>query len=321
MHAAFPGATLHTSLYDPAGTFPEFSTVPVVPFSLNRVPALRRHHRLALPILAPAFSRHRVEADVVLCSSSGWAHGVTTDAPKIVYCYTPARWLYDGARYLGDLRSSARPVLRALRPWLVRWDRRAASTACRYLTLSRVVQDRLWSTYRVESEVIPPPHTIRPEAGRTPVAGIEPGFVLCVSRLLPYKNVGPLIEAFRELPHLRLVVVGDGPEGQRLKAVAAPNVRLVGVTSDAELRWLYNSSIGVVAAAHEDYGLTPLEGAAFGKPGQGFSSTPRRRVPSPAPSGVLRPSLGTNTTSSPMPTGSLRGASSPACVPSWPTNW
>jgi len=266
MEGAFPGAPLHTSLYDPPATFPEFSRLPVVTFPLNRVPAFRRHHRLALPILAPAFSHHRVEADVVLCSSSGWAHGIKTDAPKIVYCYTPARWLYDGARYLGDVSSSARPVLGALRPWLVHWDQHAAATACRYLTLSRIVQDRLWSTYRVEAEVIPPPHTIRPEASHTPVAGLEPGFVLCVSRLLPYKNVGPLIGAFRQLPDLRLVVVGNGPLRHRLEAAAEPNVSFLGVTSDEQLRWLYAASIGVAAASHEDYGLTPLEGAAFGKP-------------------------------------------------------
>jgi len=266
MHAAFPEAELHTSLYDPSATFPEFAELPVVTFPLNRVSALRHHHRLALPFLAPAFSHYRVEADVVLCSSSGWAHGIRTDAPKVVYCYTPARWLYDGARYLGDVSSSARPLLGALRPWLVRWDRHAASTACRYLTLSRIVQDRLWSTYGVEAEVIPPPHTIRPEAARTPVAGIEPGFVLCVSRLLPYKNVGPLIDAFRQLGDRRLVVVGDGPEAQRLKAAAGANVEFLGVRSDEELRWLYGASIGVAAAAYEDYGLTPLEGAAFGKP-------------------------------------------------------
>ncbi len=266
MRAAFPDAPLYTSLYDPPATFPEFADQPVQVFPINRIPGVRRHHRLALPILAPAFSHQRVEADVVLCSSSGWAHGITTDAPKIVYCYTPARWLYDGARYLGEFRSSARPILGALRPWLLRWDRRAAATACRYLTLSRIVQDRLWSTYGVEAEVIPPPHTIRPDARCTSIHGLEPGFVVCVARLLPYKNVAPLIEAFRGLGDLRLVVVGDGPERQRLKAAAAPNVSFIGVRSDEELRWLYSASLGVVAAAHEDYGLTPLEGAAFGKP-------------------------------------------------------
>jgi len=266
MRAAFPDAPLHTSLYDPEGTYPEFSLSPIVPMSLNRVRTLRRHHRLAFPVLAPAFSHHRVDADVVLCSSSGWAHGVRTDAPKIVYCYTPARWLYDGARYLGDTRSSARPALGALRPWLVRWDRRAASTASRYLTLSRVVRDRIWATYRVEAEVVAPPHTIRPDAPHAPVEDMEPGFVLCVARLLPYKNVGPLVEALRALPDMRLVVVGDGPERRRLEIAAPPNVSFLATRSDEQLRGLYRACAGVVAAAHEDYGLTPVEGAAFGKP-------------------------------------------------------
>jgi len=266
MRAAFPGAPLHTSLYDPLGTFPEFADFPIVTFPLDRSSTLRHHHRLALPLLSTAFSAHRVDADVVLCSSSGWAHGITTDAPKIVYCYSPARWLYDGDRYLGDSTSATRPILAAMRPWLERWDRRAASTARRYLTLSRVVRERIWATYGLDAEVIPPPHTIRPDALRTPVEGVLPGYVLCVARLLPYKNVGPIAEAFRQLPHLRLVVVGDGPERRRLEAVAPPNASFVGVRSDAELRWLYDASIGVVAAAHEDYGLTPIEGAAFGKP-------------------------------------------------------
>jgi len=266
MQAAFPGAPVHTSLYHPDGTFPEFSSSTIETFAVNHVGVLRRHHRLAFPVLAPAFSHHRVEADVVLCSSSGWAHGIRTDAPKIVYCYTPARWLYDGARYLGRARSGARPFLGAVRPWLMGWDRRAAASATRYLTLSRVVRDRIWAAYGVEAEVIPPPHTIRPEAARTPVDGVDPGFVLCVARLLPYKNVRPIVEAFARLPRARLVVVGDGPERRRLEASASPNVSFLGVLSDGELRWLYDACVGVVAAAHEDYGLTPLEGAAFGKP-------------------------------------------------------
>jgi glycosyltransferase involved in cell wall biosynthesis len=266
MHAAFPDAPVHTSLYEPSATFPAFADLPVATFPLNRIPQFRRNHRVALPVLAPAFSRHRVDADVVLCSSSGWAHGVTTYAPKVVYCYTPARWLYDGDRYLGDVSGLARPVLTALRPSLIRWDRRAASTACRYLTLSQVVRDRIQTRYGIDAEVIPPPHTIRPDAPSLAVEGIDPGFLLCVSRLLPYKNVAPLIEAFRGLPDLRLVLVGDGPERQRLAPGAPSNVFLLGVTSDEELRWLYGTCLGVVAPAHEDYGLTPLEGAAFGKP-------------------------------------------------------
>ena len=102
---AFPGAPLHTSLYEPAATFPAFAAVDVRPLPLNRLGPLRRNHRLALPLLAPAFSRLRVDADVVICSSSGWAHGARVTGRKIVYCHTPARWLYQPGRYLRAIKS------------------------------------------------------------------------------------------------------------------------------------------------------------------------------------------------------------------------
>jgi len=266
MIKAFPDAPLYTSLYDPGATFPEFASSPVVTLPLNRLGALRHNHRLALPLLAPAFSRLRIDADVVLCSSSGWAHGARTAGRKIVYCYTPARWLYDRDRYLGDSAPIARPALSAIRPWLSRWDRKAAASGHRYLTLSRVVRDRLWSAYGIEAEVVPPPHTIQVDGPSMSMDGIGDGFLLCVARLLPYKNVGALVRAFHGLPSVRLVVVGDGPERRRLEAGAPPNVSFLGSTSDAVLRGLYAASAGIIAAGHEDYGLTPLEGLAFGKP-------------------------------------------------------
>jgi glycosyltransferase involved in cell wall biosynthesis len=87
-----------------------------------------------------------------------------------------------------------------------------------------------------------------------------------VSRLLPYKNVHAVVEAFASLPSERLVVVGTGPEAERLRRVAPANVVLAGSVEDEELRWLYARSVAVVAASYEDFGLTPLEAAAFGKP-------------------------------------------------------
>ena len=98
MLRAFPGATVHTLLYDPEGTFPEFREAHVVTSPLNRLGPLRRDHRLALPLLAPSFSRLEIAADVVVCSSSGWSHGARVEGRKVVYCHTPARWLYQPDR-------------------------------------------------------------------------------------------------------------------------------------------------------------------------------------------------------------------------------
>jgi glycosyltransferase involved in cell wall biosynthesis len=98
------------------------------------------------------------------------------------------------------------------------------------------------------------------------VDGVRPGFVLCVSRLLPYKNVEAVTAAFRQLGDHRLVVVGSGPLAEQVLATAPANVTVLGTVSDAGLRWLYRSSIGLVAASYEDFGLTPVEAALFGKP-------------------------------------------------------
>ncbi|HEU5003744.1 MAG TPA: glycosyltransferase [Actinomycetota bacterium] len=265
MLKAFPRAPLYTSLYEAGGTFPEFASADIRPLPVNRIGPLRRHHRWALPLLAPVFSRCRVEADVVLCSSSGWAHGVPVDGRKVVYCYAPARWLYQTRRYVGDGRPLLSVALGAAKPWLTRWDQRAARSADCYLTSSRAVAAHIGQVYGIHAALLPPPHNVAPDAEQAPVPGIEPGFLLCVSRLLAYKNVDAVVAAVSGTAD-RLVVVGQGPERGRLEARCPANVRFLGGVSDAELRWLYAQCAGLVAASYEDYGLTPLEAAAFGKP-------------------------------------------------------
>jgi glycosyltransferase involved in cell wall biosynthesis len=160
----------------------------------------------------------------------------------------------------------ARNVLHTMTPYLREWDRRAATSAHRYLTQSTAVRGQIRELYGIEAEVIPGPFRLTPGHARLQVSGITPGFFLSVARLLPYKNVDAVIAAFAELPNDHLVVVGSGPEAMTLRKMASPNVKLVGAVSDEELAWLYANSAGIVSASYEDYGLTPLEAAAFGKP-------------------------------------------------------
>jgi glycosyltransferase involved in cell wall biosynthesis len=266
MLKAFPNAPLYTSFYQPDGTFPEFRSADVRPLPLDHIGVLRRHHRLALPLLAPAFSHLTVDAEVVLCSSSGWAHGVRATGRKVVYCYAPAHWLYQGDRYLGSHRPLVRNVLYTMTPYLRAWDRRAAASAHRYVTQSTVVRDQIRDVYGIDADVLPGPYRLTPDHPRLDMPGIVPGFFLCVARLLPYKNVDVLMAAFSELVDDHLVIVGSGPEAVALKRRAPANVRFVGTVSDEELAWLYSKCAGIVTASYEDYGLTPLEAAAFGKP-------------------------------------------------------
>ena len=261
--AAFPGARLVTSVYDPATTFPEFGQYDVETTWLNKVPMFRADPRRAMPFLPMAFSGVELDGvDVVICSSSGWSHGVRTDAPKIVYCYNPARWLYQRHQYVQEHGFVVRGAVKALSPYLKRWDRRAAATASSYLTLSRVVAARIEREYGIEAEIVPPPVTLDCGGPQEVMVGLEPGFLLTVSRARGYKNVEVVCEAVQDSPDECLVVVGDLPDGDW------DTSRLRGVSdiTDAQLRWLYANCSAVVAASYEDFGLTPVEGYTFGKP-------------------------------------------------------
>lgn len=270
MHRAFPTAPIFTSMYDPPGTFQEFGQLSVATSFLDKIPALRHRHRAAMPLLPFAFSSLHVDAAVTLCSSSGWAHGVRTAGRKVVYCYAPARWLYQTDRYLGTESGAVTKAkatgLRILRGRLEQWDKRAARSADRYLVVSRAVAESVREIYGIEATVLAPPPALGAAGPLQPVAGIEPGFWLCVSRLLPYKNVDVVLEAARLRGGDRVVVVGRGPERSRLDQRAGPMVRFLEGISDAELRWCYANCKAVVTASYEDFGLTPLEAATLGRP-------------------------------------------------------
>jgi len=263
---AFPGAEVHTSLYEPVGTFPEFASVRVHTAPIDRIGPLRHHHRLALPLLAPTWSATRVDADVVVCNTSGWAHGVRPTGAKVVMCHAPARWLYQRDAYTAEASTSTRAVLAALAPLLRRWDQKAARSADLYLANSSRARDLVRAAYGFDVDVVHPPHSIDATGPRSPVAGLEPGFFLCVSRLLPYKHVDVVVTAFADLPDERVVVVGEGPDADRLTTLAGPNVTFLGRVSDAELRWLYAEAEALVAVGVEDFGLTPVEAGVFGTP-------------------------------------------------------
>jgi glycosyltransferase involved in cell wall biosynthesis len=279
MAQAFPGCSLYTTLYEPDETFPEFATVDVRPSALNRVGLLRKRHRLAMPVLAPTVSRMHIDTDVLLASSSGWAHGMKSSGRKIVYCHAPARWLYQRDRYLGVhvgdasfmdrlRRLPATLGLDLLSVPLRRWDRSAAASADQYLANSTVTRDAIRAVYAIDAEVVPPPPALPIDGAEHAPADLDPGFFLCVARLLPYKNVDAVIGAVSQLAGGRLVVVGGGPDRARLERLVPEeaDIRLLGRVDDAQLRWLYRNCEALVAASYEDYGLSPLEAASFGRP-------------------------------------------------------
>ena len=272
LHRTFPEAKIYTTLYEPDATFPEFRDAEIVTSPLNRVGVLRRDHRLALPLLPFAASALRVPADVVIASSTGWAHGFPTRGARVVYCHSPARYIYLAEEYLGAplWKSPTGWLLAALRPFLRAWDQRAARRAGPYLANSTVVRDRIRRVYGIDAPIVHPPHSVDTRGAQEPIEGLEAfvgdgGHFLVVSRLLPYKNVDQAVEAFRGLDE-RLLVIGAGPMADHLRAMAPPNVRFASNLSEAQMRWAYARSKALIAPSFEDFGITPLEAGAWGKP-------------------------------------------------------
>lgn len=287
MMRAFPEAKIYTTLYDPEGTFPEFRDAEIITSPLNRIGPFRRDHRAALPVLPLATATLRIPADIVVVSTTGWAHGFPTNGRRLVYCHSPARWIYLPDEYLGGpwWRSLKGWALAALLPAQRAWDQFAAARAAasgRYLVNSTTVQERVRRVYGMQAERLAPPHGVSTDGELEPVEGLEEfadGHYLLVSRLLPYKNVDVAIDAFRGLD-ARLLVIGHGPLAEELRASAPPNVRLASHLSDAQMRWAYARARGLVAPSHEDFGLTPVEAAAWGLPvvalrGGGYLDTVR----------------------------------------------
>lgn len=269
----FPDAPIVTAVYAPDLTYPEFASHEVITSPLNRIGLLRRHFRAGLPLYDWAFDHTCVPegTDIVLVSTTGFAHGVKTPARcrKVVYCHSPARFLYLAEDYLGDQwwRSPKGIVLKVLTPPLRRWDRRAAASADEYLCNSTVVRDRIRDVYGIEAAVVHPPYSLDPTGPQEPLPGLDhPSFFLVVSRLMPYKNVDIVLNAFVDLPDEHLVVVGSGPLRDELHDLAPANVSFFEGISDAQLRWAYAHAAAVIAPSKEDFGLTPVEGFAFGTP-------------------------------------------------------
>jgi len=273
---AFPGSPMYTTLFDAEGTFPEFGGLDLRTGSLNKYSLLRQHHRLALPFLAQAVDAQTLDGGVLVASSTGWAHGYNGADHTVVYCHAPARWLYQTQRYLGShagpgihgraRQMASKAAMAGLMSPLRRWDARKAQAADVYLANSTVTQRAIAEVYGIEAEVLAPPPALLPDGPECAVAGTTPGFLLCVARLLPYKNVDVIIEAVNAMPDVELVVVGAGPDRERLLQLAGPRVQLLGRVDDDELRWLYRNCSALVAASYEDYGLSPLEAGAFGRP-------------------------------------------------------
>lgn len=265
MASMWPQAPIFTSLYRPGSTFPQFREENVRASWLDKLP-VDAGFRTLFPLFPAAFRAFgTLRHDVVLSSSSGWAHGVRTgpDSFHAVYCYTPARWLY-GPDHLGASRRQ-----RALQPATAvvrRWDRAAARRADLYIAISNAVRDRIRLRYGIEAPIVYPPVDI--ERFRPSERGER---LLVVSRLLRYKRVDLIVDAATKAG-IGLDVVGTGPAIDELRGRAGPTVKFHGRLEDDDVTCLMEGCRALCLPGEEDFGITPIEAHAAGKPVVAFGA-------------------------------------------------
>lgn len=263
---------------------------------IQRLPFARTRYRHYLPLMPLAVEQFNLSAyDLVISGSHAVAKGVLTgpDQLHICLCYSPIRYAWDlQHQYLKESGLNS-----GLKSWLARWllhrirlwDVRSANGVDEFVAISRFISRRITKTYRRESTVIYPP---------VGVADFDPGenkddFYLAVSRMVPYKKIGLIVESFAAMPDKRLVVIGDGPEFDRIKAKAGANVTLLGFQAQAVVKEYMQRAKAFVFAAEEDFGIAPLEAQACGTPviafGKGGALETLRGLDHAQPTGVFFP--------------------------------
>jgi UDP-N-acetylmuramyl pentapeptide phosphotransferase/UDP-N-acetylglucosamine-1-phosphate transferase/glycosyltransferase involved in cell wall biosynthesis len=236
---------------------------------IQKLPWARRKHRSYLPLMPLAIEQMDVSNyDVLVSSSYVAAKGAITrpDQLHVCYCHTPVRFAWDlQHQYLSEsgLNRGIKSILaRAVLHYIRNWDARSSNGVDAFVTNSNFVARRIQKFYRRKSMTIYPPVAV----DKFSLQVEKEDFYLTASRLVPYKRVDLIAEAFSQMPHRRLIIVGEGPDFEKIKAKAGPNVKLVGHQPFERLRQYMQMASAFVFAAEEDFGIVPVEAQACGTP-------------------------------------------------------
>lgn len=263
----FPDAPIFTMVYDEKLTNGAFKGRRIHTSFLQKIPFISSHHR-AYPLLMPVAieSLDLRGFDVVLSDSNSYAKGVLTgtDTLHITYCHTPMRYAWDDChRHMREFAYSrfTRKFLPFGMSYLRLWDKISADRPDKYIANSGFVAGRISKYYGKEAEVIHPP--VRIDQFR--INGKIGDYFLLVGRALPYKRFDIVVEAFNQLG-FQLKIIGKGPETEKLKRIAKSNIEFLGYLNDEETSAYYASCRALIFPSEEDFGITPLEAMASGRP-------------------------------------------------------
>ncbi|MFP1738863.1 glycosyltransferase family 4 protein [Lonsdalea quercina] len=236
---------------------------------IQKFPKAKKSYQKYLPFMPLAIEQLDVSAyDVVLSSSHAVAKGVITgpDQLHISYVHSPMRYAWDlQHQYLKETglnKGMKGFIAKVLLHKLRLWDYRTANGVDHFVANSQFIARRINKIYRREADVIYPPVDI----SSFEFSDKKEEFYLTASRLVPYKKVDLIVEAFAKMPDKKLLVIGDGSDMEKIKALAKPNIELLGYQSDAALIDYMQRAKAFVFAAEEDFGISPVEAQACGTP-------------------------------------------------------
>ncbi len=288
--SAYPEAPIYTLLADRDFAMKYFPGREIRTSFLQKFPQwLRRRYRWLLPLYAIAVEAIDLrEFDIVISSSGAWMKGLVTrlHTQHVAYLHSPMRYVWDAQeRYLRELGREKNLILRILLSYLRVWDRQSAERPDRLLVNSVFTRRRIEKYYRRDAIVVfPPAGALREQQPIEPSKTKD--YFLIVARFTRSKRVDTVIEAFNRL-EISLVVVGSGPEDQKLREMAGHTIRFAGPASEEELAGLYMGARAILQPSEEDFGMAVAEAFSFGTPAIALSSGAAAEMIEPGITGEL----------------------------------
>ncbi|CAM8541980.1 TPA: glycosyltransferase family 4 protein [Klebsiella pneumoniae] len=236
---------------------------------IQNLPKSKGKYKAYLPLMPLAIEQLDVSKhDIILSSSHAVAKGVLTgpDQLHISYIHSPIRYAWDlQHQYLREAGLD-KGIKGLLAKWLLHkirlWDYRTANGVDHFIANSHFIARRIKKVYGREADVIYPPIDVK----RFILSENKDDYYLTASRMVPYKRIDLIVEAFSQMPYKKLVVIGDGPEMSKIKAKAAKNIEILGYQPDSIMQEHMQKAKAFVFAAEEDFGITPVEAQACGTP-------------------------------------------------------
>lgn len=269
-HKAFPDAPIYTLAYNPATTYPEFKNCSIITSWFGKyIKDDKNLKRFFFPFGVLAMQQLEVKGyDVILQSTTHCSKYIKTDPNSLVltYCHTPFRLVWRPNSY-DDVAESGfvkRKLYDAVISILKRIDKKSAHNTDWFITNAREVVPRILSAYHPKNPVtvINPPVKCK----NFYVSENIGNYYLVVSRFEPYKKVDLVVNAFNEMPDKQVVIVGKGSMEKELKAIAQKNIKFLNGLNAKELAEQYVHCKALIFPQLEDYGITPLEANASGRP-------------------------------------------------------